>query len=115
MITCVKSDFMHKLENICETKMTTMETTNCIIFDAMAVIQMLPVPSKTMNITFVDMAEEFRDYIIQNSHIYASVSQIHIVFDRYEKKNSLKYLTRQKRGDSVLGQTIHIQPDMTIP
>ena len=35
-----------------------METTDCIIFDAMAVIQMLPVPSKIMNITFNDMAEE---------------------------------------------------------
>ena len=105
---------MHKLESMCEAKVTNMETTDCIIFDAMAVIQKLPVPSKTVNVTFVDMAAQFRDYIIQNSHIYASVSLIHIVFDRYEE-NSLKSLTRQKRGDSAMGQKIHIQPDMTVP
>ena len=67
-----------------ETKVATMETTDCIIFDAMVVIQMLPVPSKTVNLTFVDMDEQYIDYIIQNSHIYASISQIHIVFDRYD-------------------------------
>ena len=49
LIACVKSDFMHKLESMCETEVTTMYTTNCIIFDAMAVIQMLPIPSKTVN------------------------------------------------------------------
>ena len=84
LIACVKYDFKHKLENMCETKVATMEMTDCIIFDAMAVIQMLPVPSKTVNLTFVDMAEHYIDYIIQNSHIYASISQIHIVFDRYD-------------------------------
>ena len=73
---------MHNFESMCETKVTTMETTDCIKFEAMAEIQMLPVPSKTKNVLFVDMAEQFRDYIIQNSHIYAGISQIHIVFGR---------------------------------
>ena len=54
---CVKFDFLHKLESMCETKVTTMEMTDCIIFDAMTVIQILPVPSKTKNVTFVGMAE----------------------------------------------------------
>ena len=89
-------------------------STDCIIFDAMAVIQMLPVPSKTVKVTFVDMVEQFCDYILRNSPNYTSVSQIHIVFDRYEE-NSLKSLTRQKRGDSTKGHKIHIQADMTVP
>ena len=93
---------MHKLETMYDGKVTSIASTDCIIFDAMAAIQMLPVPSKTVKVTFFDMAEQFRDYILQNSHIYDSFSQIHIVFDRYEP-NSLKGLTRQKRGDSVIG------------
>ena len=97
---------MHNFESMCETKVTTMETTDCIIFEAMAEIQMLPVPSKTKNVTFVDMAEQFRDYIIQNSHIYAGISQIHIVFGRY-KRTILKSLTYRKRGVSTLGRKIH--------
>ena len=96
------------------TSCTTMETTDCIIFDAMAVIQMLPAPFKIVNVNFVDMAEQFRDYRIPNSHIYASVSQIHYVFDRYGE-NSLKSLIRQKGVDSILRQKNHIQPDMTVP
>ena len=114
MTTCVKSDFMHKLEGMYEDKVTSIGSTDCIIFDAMAVIQMLPVPSKTVRETFVDMVEQFCDYILRNSRIYTSVSQIHIVFDRYEE-NSLKSLTRQKRGDSTKGHKIHIQADMTVP
>ena len=58
---------------------------------------MLPVPSKTKNVTFVDMAEQFRDYIIQNSHIYAGISQIHIVFGRYEDNNFEKSNIQKKR------------------
>lgn len=42
-----------------ETKVATMETTDAIIFDAMVVIQMLPVPSKTVNLTFIDMDEQY--------------------------------------------------------
>ena len=113
-VSCVKSNFMHKLETMYDGKVTSIASTDCIICDAMAAIQMLPVPSKTVKVTFVDMAEQFRDYILRNSHIYDSFSQIHIVFDRYEP-NSLKGLTRQKRGDSVIGQKIYIQPDMAIP
>ena len=50
-----------------------------------------------MNITFVGMAEEFPDYIIQKSHIYAGISQIHIVFDRYEEISFEKSNTPKKR------------------
>ena len=104
MISCINL-------TLCETKVATMETTDCIIFDAVAVIQMLPVPSKTMNLTFVDMDEQFMDYIIQNSHIYASISQIHIVFDSFDE-NILSPNTPKKRRQ-CLGQKIQIQPNMT--
>ena len=30
LIVCVKSDFMHKFESMCETKVPTMETTDYI-------------------------------------------------------------------------------------
>ena len=97
----------------CETKVATMETTDCIIFDAMAVIQMLPVPSKTVNLTFVDMDEQYIDYIIQISHIYASISQIHIIFDSYDENILRPNMPKKRR--QCLGQKIQIQPDMTIP
>ena len=106
MISCVNL-------KTCETKMATMETTDCIIFDAMVVIQMLPVPSKTVNLTFVDTDEQYIDYIIQNSHIYASISAIHIVFDRYDE--SILSPNTPKKRRHCLGLKIQIQPDMTIP
>ena len=72
---------------------------------------MLPVQSKTVNLTFVDMDEQYIDYIIQNSHSYASISQIHIVFDSYDE-NILSPNTPKKRRQ-CLGQEIQIQPDKT--
>ena len=85
-----------------------MEKTDCIIFDAMVVIQMLRAPSKTVNLTFVDMDEQYIVYIIQNSHIHASILQIHIVFDRYDE-SILSPNTPKRRSQC------QIQPDMTIP
>ena len=104
MISCINL-------KMCETKVATMDTIDCIIFDAMVVIQMLPVPSKTVDLTFVDMDEQYIDYITQNNHIYASISQIHIVFDRYDEI-ILSPNTPKKRRQ-CLGQKIQIQPDMT--
>ena len=31
LIACVKSDFLHNFERMCETEVTKMETTHCII------------------------------------------------------------------------------------
>ena len=165
LIACVKSDFLHNFERMCETEVTKMETTHCIIFglnniyfeklshtyvqteqsgfgrklqackdhlpvlyciildvyivyiyciifDAMAVIQVLPVLSKTMNITFVDMAEQFRDYIIHNSHIYAGISQVLYMVGM--KRTILKSNTSKKRRQ-CLGTEDSLQPGMTVP
>ena len=41
-----------------------IEKTECIIFDATALIQMLPILSKTAQVTFVAIVEQFRVYIL---------------------------------------------------
>ena len=99
MISCTKSDFMCKLESLLENKIVSIKSADCIIFDAMATIQMLPLPTQTLKISFSDMAKQFLQCILQCSRAIQSVTQIHIVFDRY-KENSLKLQTRQKRGDT---------------
>ena len=60
------------------------------------------------------MVEQFHDYIIQNSHIYACISQIHIVFDRFEENNFEKSNT-SKKSRQCLGTEDSLQPDMTVP
>ena len=40
------------------------EKTECIIFDATALIQMLPILSKTAQVTFVAIVDQFRVYIL---------------------------------------------------
>ena len=114
MISCVKSDFMHKLETLHEGKITSVQSPDCIIFDAMAIIQMLPTPSKPGKVTFLDMAEQFLHHILQASRAEKSIDQIHIVFDRNDE-NSLKQQTRQKRGDTGIQHKIHIQSEIAIP
>ena len=76
---------MRKLETMCESKVSTIAAKDCIIVDAIAVIEVLLVPSTMVNVTFVDMTEQFCDNIHQLCCIYESVSQIHIVPDRYEE------------------------------
>lgn len=114
MISCTKSDFMHKLESLHENKIVSVQSADCIIFDAMAIIQMLPMPTRTLKVTFIDMAKQFLQYVLHSSRAIHSVAQIHIVFDRYEE-NSLKLQTRQKRGDTGTSHKIHIQAEIPIP
>ena len=113
MISCVKSDFMHKLELLHEDKISSIQSADCIIFDAMAVIQMLATPSKTVQVSFIDMAEQFLRHILQCSRTENAVAQMHIVFDRYEE-NSLTFQTRQKRGDTGIYHNVHIQSEIVI-
>ena len=47
-----------------------IEKTECIIFDATALIQMLPILSKTVKVTSVAIVEQFRVYILKASCIY---------------------------------------------
>ena len=41
-----------------------IEKTECIIFEATALIQMLPILSKTAKVTHVDIVKQFRVYIL---------------------------------------------------
>ena len=41
-----------------------IETTECVIFDATDLIQMLPILSKTAKVTSVAIVEQFRVYIL---------------------------------------------------
>ena len=107
MISCTKSDFMRKLESLLANKIVSIQSADCIIFDAMATIQMLPLPTQTLTISFSAMAKQFLRCILQCSRAVQSVNQIHIVFDRY-KESSLKLQTRQKRGDTGASHKIHI-------
>ena len=93
--------------------MSTIATTTFIILDAMALVEMLTSKSKIVDVTFSDMAELFRKYILQNSCTFAFVSQIQYVIERY-KEYSLKSLPRQKRVENDMEQKIHIQPHMTV-
>ena len=88
MISCTKSDFMRKLESLLENKIVSIQSADCIIFDAMATIQMLPLPTQTLKISFSDMAKQFLQYILQCSRAIQTVTQIHIVFDRYKENIS---------------------------
>ena len=38
MISCVKSDFLHKLGTLHEDKIGSIQSPDCIIFDAMAIL-----------------------------------------------------------------------------
>ena len=60
-----------------------------LCFNAMAIIQMLPMPSELGKVSFLDMAEQFLRHILQASRAGKSINQIHIVFDRYNE-NGLK-------------------------
>ena len=47
-----------------EGKVACIEETECIIFDATALIQMLPILSKTSKATSVAIVEQFHVYIL---------------------------------------------------
>ena len=65
MAALSKSDFFHYVG-----KLTCIEKTECIIFDATALIQMLPVLPKKAQVTSVAIDEQFRGYALYASCIY---------------------------------------------
>ena len=115
MISCTKSDFMRKLESLLENKTVSIHSADCIIFDAMATIQMLPLPTQTLEISFSDMAKQFLQYILQCSRAFQSVTQIHIVFDMYKETTASNFRLKKKRGDTGASHKIHIQAEIPIP
>ena len=50
-------------KHICR-QSSIIEKTECIIFDATALIQMLPILSKTAKVAYVAIVEQFRVYIL---------------------------------------------------
>ena len=110
MISPTKSDFMHKLEEkVAEEITITVENVGCMLFDGMAVIQMLQ--PETSKKTYRDMTNMFWKYIMSNSK---GVKRVKMFFDRYVPDSS-KSQTRTKRGDVDSQPSCHIQSDMKIP
>ena len=109
MIANKKSDFMEKLETLINPNLILKELSDidCVIFDGMAIIQMLKPVSSIIKPTFCDLAHMFWTHILHKSK---GISAVHVVFDRY-LENSIKTQTREKRGDQSL-ITANIQPHM---
>ena len=116
MLSCAKSDFMHKLEELIpHDKVTEIQRCDALVIDGHASIQMLGVPMTTGKMCFRGMAERFIGHIMHISSTTSSndVQQIHIVFDKY-LEDSIKGQTRAKRGDDQ-GHLYHVKADVAIP
>ena len=78
MISPTKSIFMHKLEEKVSQEITTsVKNVDCILFDGMAVIQMLQ--PETSKKTYRDMANMSWKYIMSTSK---GIQKVNVVFDR---------------------------------
>ena len=64
MTACIKSDFIHLLKSISEGKVACIEKAEYIIFDATALIQMLPILSQTAKATSVAIFEQVRVFML---------------------------------------------------
>ena len=115
-LSCVKSQFMYKLEDLLPgEKITSVAEADAIIFDGHAVIQMIGSgASGTRLVTFRDMAENFLRHFLHRCEIHGRVQQIHSAFDRYDS-DSIKNQTREKRSSGMKGQEYHIQLDVQVP
>ena len=111
MIANKKSDFMEKHGTLISPNLILKELSaiDCVIFDGMAIIQMLKPVSSLIKPTFRDLAHMFWTHILNKSE---GISAVHVVFDRY-LENSIKTQTREKRGDQSL-LTANIQPHMKV-
>ena len=112
MVSCTKSDFLHKLEDLLAGEKITEVQSGAVIYDGHAIIQMIPGPSTEK--TFWGMAKIFTAHILSRD-LSKNATQIHVVFDRYFE-NSVKSATRFKRsGGASRAPLHHIQPDGKIP
>ena len=73
----------------------TNSDVDSIVFDGMAIIQMLPVPTSAAKPTYDDMASLFWKHILCVSE---GIPAVLVVLDRY-LVNSLKSQTREKRDN----------------
>ena len=84
----------------------TIKDVDSIVFDGMAIIQMVPVPTSAAKQAYEDMASLFWKHVLCVSE---GIPAVHVVFDRYPV-NSLKPQTREKRGDDMSRLTsVHIK------
>ena len=116
MCVTKKSDFMHKLEGLVSPEDILRDTKeicgiDCVVFDGMAIVQTQQ--PKTMKSTYQEMAESFWTHILSLARSLG-VSNLHVVFDRYEE-NSIKQQTRIRRGEIITcSAPVVIQPNMMI-
>ena len=84
LLTTAKSVFMKKLEGMLPSPpLSTVTTSEAIIIDANAVIQILSVPKGTNEYTYQMMANQYTEYIISRAQNVCgdNLKQIHVVFD----------------------------------
>lgn len=87
MVSCKKSDYMHKLEELIPGgRLTTVEACDVIIFDGHAIIHLLPAHTLLTKATFQDTAEAFMNHVMSHSKDSAS---IHVIFDKYIMQNNI--------------------------
>ncbi|XP_053373036.1 uncharacterized protein LOC123541526 [Mercenaria mercenaria] len=111
ILSTKKADFMLKLEELVSEKVTrSVGNVDCIIYDGMAVVQMLQTVYASLKL-YREMADAFWQFILSKS---STSTNVHVVFDSY-LDNSAKSQTRMKRGEDQSGcKTFVIQPEMQI-
>lgn len=117
MMSCVKSQFMHKLEEtVPGAKITAIESCDVVIFDPHAIIQMLGNKIVQQGETcYKTTAIKFIEYIISRCNsIGNDITEIHIIFDKYYEE-SIKSGTRSKRGSVKTAHSYIIKGDIQIP
>ena len=105
MGTTKKSELLEKLEGLTEpeTVLGIVKDVDSIVFDGMAIIKMLPVPTSAAIPTYDDMASLFWKHVLCVSE---SIPVVHVMFDKY-LANILKTQTRGE--DMSRHTTVHIQ------
>jgi len=115
MSTTKKSDFMGKLEDLVSNDqiLHKISSVQSILFDGMAVIQMLLPTQSPLKLTYFDMASSFWKHIVDKSD---GSPCIHVVFDNYFIEGSIKSQTRERRGEQLTPSNApsHLQPNVTV-
>lgn len=114
-----KADFMHKLEELLPNKAPTKLPlpAEAFIVDAMQVIQMLRPGSTIIPIIFKDMALRFWNYLFRTAKSLHKTPpiEVHIVFDRYFTRTSIKGEARLSRGNITTEKPLSIDGRAKIP
>ena len=107
MISCAKSQIVPCLEGLTE----SIPSCDTVIYDGHVCIQMIYLPQISGTVMFEDMARRFCDFLLNNSkhsNNGSSVTQLHVVFDRY-LRDSIKVQTMQKRIAGTLGTSTELK------